>query len=188
MSPLFRSLRNLVENEGESQPFYKERAAEKVPQAFKDVRKQSTTLFTRNNNASTGDDSLDGHGTCIASKVVGHYYGVSKATRLVVFKMRYDVAGLTSAFIEIDKYLREKRSPQEPAVLLVPFTSIHFFAPTTPTRLGQPWTTIREKLQKYQNKYGVMIVLSAGDRAIGSQKLVMSMPAALAYDDSQRNL
>ena len=128
---------------------------------------------------SEKDDHPQGHGTCVASKAVGRFYGVSKSSYLVPVKLKYSSDSLLEAFILILDDVRLKN--RYPAVLICSLaTQKAYKNPEEPSLLPEPWnSSLGIMLHLNDRHYFVRLVVAAGNYGKRS-KVVDTYPALLA--------
>lgn len=105
------------------------------------------------------DDSIAGHGSCVASKATGWKNGVSKNSRLVMMKASLTLADTNWAFAAaLDDILMKNR--QGKAVVMYPRLLIKDYK----TRDGVPqeWESIKQLTQDLMD-HDVVVVTCAGN-------------------------
>lgn len=118
-------------------------------------------------SSSTTDDSLSGHGSCVASKAAGWKTGVSKNSQLVVMKSLPTLADVNFAFAAaLDDIIEKDR--QGRAVVVYPATSIQTFA--AGSVLPRNWKSVNELIQDLFAQ-DVVVVTGAGNNAAHSLAL-----------------
>ncbi|KAJ5601348.1 hypothetical protein N7510_010882 [Penicillium lagena] len=127
-------------------------------------------------------DDRSGHGTCVASKIVGKHWGVAKAANLVVvptiepYRFEYILAGLQGIFDDIHK--QRKKGPFFPVV------NFSYALPeeTTPAQIRLCRAFVKKLVE-----YNAVIVVSAGNYRTkeGERELVDHYPALFAREFSQ---
>lgn len=127
---------------------------------------------------STTDDSLTGHGSCVASKAAGWKTGVSKNSQLVVMKSLTTLADVNFAFAAaLDDIIEKDR--QGKAVVVYPATSIQTFAARS--ALPRNWRSVKELIQELLAQ-DVVVVTGAGNYAARSLGL-NTLPAMWGLDE-----
>ncbi|KAG8533927.1 uncharacterized protein KY384_001668 [Bacidia gigantensis] len=137
-------------------------------------------LFTSDAKRTYTDDDPDGHGSCVASKAVGHADGVSKFSRLIPVKTVLDSSNLLEAFFATqDDIIENKRSSQ--SVIVCSLASRNPVPLESWKKPPAPWKTLRRYLDSLTVTYGATIVLSAGNNASRSE-YVDTFPAQFGED------
>lgn len=107
------------------------------------------------------DDTVAGHGSCVASKAAGWKTGVSKNSRLVVMKSSSTIADINFAFAAaVDDIIAKNR--QGRAVVVYPSTSIQTFG--AGSTLPRNWQSVGELIQELFAQ-DVVVVTGAGNNA-----------------------
>ncbi|KAH4103844.1 hypothetical protein HBH70_097240 [Parastagonospora nodorum] len=166
----------------------------KLFSGFEDVNDRFTILETRafsNQNAAHDKrtDYADGHGTKVASKVVGQW-GTAKGATLVPVQVLVDeFADLPDGFNQVWKDLRRRKAQNRgQSIQAVVVCSVH----VVPSQGG--WTRQEAEAQfvgrmfskwiKLLHEEGVPIVLASGNFGdIDKRDVIDTLPAVLATDD-----
>ena len=106
------------------------------------------------------DDSIAGHGSCVASKAAGWKNGVSKNSRLVMMKTSLTLADTNWAFAEaLDDILIKDR--QGKAVVVYPRLSIKEYK--TSDGVPRDWESIKQTTQDLMDNDVVVITCAGND-------------------------
>jgi len=106
------------------------------------------------------DDSLTGHGSCVASKAACARSGVAKDSRLIVIKATLHVADISWALVKARDDIRAN-DRQTKSVVLVPATARDPYYPGQ--ELQQPWSRVRELMQELMDSDAVIVVPSGNE-------------------------
>ncbi|KAL6719464.1 hypothetical protein ACLMJK_003704 [Lecanora helva] len=121
------------------------------------------------------DESPDGHGTCVASKAVGNFFGAAKEATLVVVKMPdYSIAATIGSMETMLDHIAA-RGREEASIVLIPWNSR---LDETHGLLQNPAIQIlRERFKEMWMK-GIRIVCAAGNHAsLGRRTFSDTAPA-----------
>ena len=111
------------------------------------------------------DDSVFGHGTCVASKATGKFLGVARDIKLYPIKMMWTVSGLIDAFIQLYNFLPDPSIT--PSVVICPVSARGSFNRKSWSNPPYPWNIIRKYLKLLKSK-NVLVVFAAGNHAADS--------------------
>ena len=105
------------------------------------------------------DDSINGHGTCVASKVAGHIYGVAKGTSLRICKYVESVDSFLRGVLLILNDLKERTFQGERVKghTVVVMTAIWYQGLTSNE------IELIQSLRKLMTKYQAVVVMAAGN-------------------------
>jgi len=120
------------------------------------------------------DDSVTGHGSCVASKATGLTNGVSKNSHLVMIKAGLTIADTHFAFATaLDDILTKDRKRK--AVLLFPRSSTDKFSQASPT--PKNWAVIRALINDFFAA-DIPVIVPAGNGArTAAPNEINSVPA-----------
>ena len=125
------------------------------------------------------DDSVNGHGTCVASKAVGWKNGVSKNTGLVILKASLSLVDENWAFAAaLDDIIAKNR--QGKSVVLYPRTSTKQYDVGTGWEAN--WQSIKSLIQDLFAQ-DVVVVTCAGNGATRRSSVVNTLPAMWSASD-----
>ena len=110
-------------------------------------------------NPGFGDDSEDGHSTCVASKAVGADYAVAKGAKLIVVKMKYNTGDTAVVFDMVRKDIVD-RGFQKKAVVNVSWGGY-----SSGGIIEKNHLRLATSQQHIMNDLDVPIVTSAGNEA-----------------------
>lgn len=108
------------------------------------------------------EDRVTGHGTCMASKIAGEYYGVAKASSLIIVKISSFIGSFLDALGKIIVDLQQfgKKKSRGLTVINVSGT---WSAPLTPQAETRPDAArMLELIAKLVGDYEVVVVTQAG--------------------------
>ena len=116
------------------------------------------------------DDSLHGHGSCVASKAAGWKNGVSKNSRLVIMKASLTVADQHWAFASaLDDILQKGR--QRRAVIVYPRVSTQAADYVDREGPRSMWSAIRNLINELSHDAGIPVVVAAGNFPLSSKRI-----------------
>ena len=119
------------------------------------------------------DDSITGHGSCVASKAAGWKDGVSKNSRLVIMKSSLTLADQHWAFsAALDDILSKRR--QRRSVILYPRASTQTAESIERGGGGGPvemWIAIKNLIDELSREAGTLTVVPAGNFATRSKQI-----------------
>ena len=134
-------------------------------------------LFTFLAERAEQDENKESHGSCVASKAVGHRFGVSKKSNLVVVKAGLDIASIIDAFILVRADIVQKRRQGRSVVVFARCSD----PPVPPgiAPIALPWKSIQELISDLISLDVTVIVPSGNDGNKGVDRL----PALWASPD-----
>ena len=124
---------------------------------------------------TTPETDLEGHGTCIASKVAGIKYGVAKKASLIMVKINKVCGSLLEALVRILNDLRRRKKAGEKIAGYNVITIQHRTA--AGSKVPNLTTALMKSLiSAIMEKYAVVIVCAAGNEA----REVDSLPSSFS--------
>ena len=120
-------------------------------------------LFAMKATQTKSDDGR-GHGSCTASKVAGHQYGVAKKAQIVMVKIDGHISSAIDAFGRIIQDLNERDRAGEPVrgYTVVTIQS-GWVLDDSPDLLKKVDRLTQNRIRTLLNKYQVVVVASAGN-------------------------
>nr|OQO29400.1 hypothetical protein B0A51_02218 [Rachicladosporium sp. CCFEE 5018] len=123
-------------------------------------RMEPQIIRTPQAEPGSGDDSIDGHATCVAVKAAGTKYGVEKLANMVVAKKSSSISDIGAIFGLVHDDIIA-RGLQKKAVVTFSWGSL----PAAGDIIGRQWSLAALALGKIMRDLDVPVVTSAGNDA-----------------------
>ena len=118
-------------------------------------------LFTTDATHVQRDEDKQSHGSCVASKALGHRFGVSKHSNLVVVKTGLDDASIIEALALIEADIVSKKRQGRSVVIFARGSDPPIAPGTRPPAI--PWNSIHDLMADLTNLDVPVVVPSGND-------------------------